>query len=382
MHVTRIESFDDPAIGPEAWNRLSGDMPFLRREWLESWWRHYGTRGDLYVLAVNDSTGRLVAVAPWYWRRSPLGGRVLCFLASGEVCSDYLRVPCLPSCEDTAAQAIADWLDGFGADDWDTLDLEGIDPTDATLFRLIDHLDAHGHPVHQSCDARCWRLELPATWDEYLARLSRSRRREARALWRANFDTKRAIVHVVDHVDNLDRGLEILAELHRRRRESLGDRGRFDSPRFRAFHHDAARTLVEQGRARLSWLELEGQPVAADYNLLGGDTIYHYQTGMDPAWRHEQPGWLAVMASLRAAIVGGYRAFDFLRGDEPYKSQWRAHPQPLLRLRVAGLGTEARLRHRAWLAGKSTKRWAKKTRDLWNHRAVPSPADLVGASSA
>ena len=39
-----------------------------------------------------------------------------------------------------------------------------------------------------------------------------------------------------------------------------------------------------------------------------------------------RPGELANMAAVRNAIEHGQRAYDFLRGDEEYKSRWRAEP--------------------------------------------------------
>src|SRR5207244_453594 len=81
-------------------------------------------------------------------------------------------------------------------------------------------------------------------------------------------------------------------------------------------------------RLRLHWLELDGRPVAAEYHIAGEDIVYAYQSGIEPEVLHEEPGHLAAIATLQLAIAQGYRAFDFLRGDEPYKAHWRAQPRP------------------------------------------------------
>jgi CelD/BcsL family acetyltransferase involved in cellulose biosynthesis len=70
-----------------------------------------------------------------------------------------------------------------------------------------------------------------------------------------------------------------------------------------------------------------------------------------------EPGSLITMATLRRAIERGYRAFDFLRGDESYKAHWRAEPAASVELRVAAERPIARLRHRLWLAGSRLKQW-------------------------
>ena len=64
---------------------------------------------------------------------------------------------------------------------------------------------------------------------------------------------------------------------------------------------------------RLRWLEYEGRPAAIEYSLTGGDTVYYYQSGLDPAMAEESPGWVALGATLRDAIAEGYRMYDFAR---------------------------------------------------------------------
>src|ERR1043165_8512474 len=58
LQVTRLTSGDQlQAVMPQ-WNRIAGDVPFRRWEWLEGGWRHYSTaRGQLYVLAVTNRHG-------------------------------------------------------------------------------------------------------------------------------------------------------------------------------------------------------------------------------------------------------------------------------------------------------------------------------------
>src|ERR1022692_295537 len=60
---------------------------------MSTWWKHFG-KGQLAVIAVRDSAGRLVAVAPFYIARSftGLGARRPGFLADEHVGSDYLNV--------------------------------------------------------------------------------------------------------------------------------------------------------------------------------------------------------------------------------------------------------------------------------------------------
>ncbi len=113
------------------------------------------------------------------------------------------------------------------------------------------------------------------------------------------------------------------------------------------------------GRAAVNWLELDGRPLAAEYQLIGDEMTFAYQSGIDTQRLDDKPGHLANMASLRRAIEQGQHAYDFLRGDEPYKAHWRAEPRPMISVRVVPARAAARLRHNAWRAKQSLKQWIK-----------------------
>jgi CelD/BcsL family acetyltransferase involved in cellulose biosynthesis len=345
-------------------------VPFRTWDWTNCWWRHYGGRDGgrsglrLAVLGVFEPPDRLVGLAPWCIDRRPSQARVLRWLGSGEVCSDYLSVLCEPSREDPVAEALADFLtDGdarYGSGDlpWDLLAIEGVDAQDVPTTRLIRHLADRGCLVSSLAGMNCWRIELPRTWDEYLAALSKSHRKQLRRAERNVLEQGRAVLHTVQRLDELPRAIETLIDLHQRRRRWLGERGSFASARFAAFHRDVMPRLLASGQLRLHRLDLDGRPVAAEYQLAGGGVLYAYQGGVDPAVLDEEPGRLIMQATLRRAIEEGCRAMDFLRGDEPYKAHFRAEPRPSLAVRVVPNRALARWRHRLWLAGRSVKHWA------------------------
>jgi CelD/BcsL family acetyltransferase involved in cellulose biosynthesis len=138
------------------------------------------------------------------------------------------------------------------------------------------------------------------------------------------------------------------------------------------FHRDIVEQFFNAGCLRLSWLEYDSKPLAAEYSFTGGDTIYYYQGGFEPELAGLRPGWLMFAISLRQAIADGYHHYDFLRGDEPYKASWHAQPRSLLQLRIAGRKPSARMRHAAWQTSLAMKRWAQAGWRLSLGRAVDS----------
>jgi CelD/BcsL family acetyltransferase involved in cellulose biosynthesis len=104
--------------------------------------------------------------------------------------------------------------------------------------------------------------------------------------------------------------------------------------------------MLNAGQLRMSWLELDGTPAAAEYHLADGSTTYAYQGGVDPERLNEEPGRLSTILCLQHAIEEGHRRLDFLRGDEPYKAHWRAEPRATYDYRVVPNRRLAKLRGR------------------------------------
>ena len=346
MRIFCLTTLAELAPYADDWERLAGGVPFRSWTWLTHWWRHYGPQSDgealrtrLATLCVFDDADALVGIAPWYLDCSAMRGRVLRPLGSGEVCSDYLGVLCQPAREEAVVGALADYLvqnaldDGPDALRWDLLALDGVDTEDRAMSALADNLAAAGCSVHRQARLSCWRLDLPTDWDQYFASLGKHLRRDARRLER-ELGAGRVTLHVATRLDELPRAMAILVDLHQRRRKTLGEKGCFASARFAGFYRDVVPELLRRGRVQLYWLEFDGRPAAAEYHLAGDGVLYVYQSGMEPELLEHKPGNLINLMIVRQAIERGYRAYDFLRGDEPYKARFGAQPRPSVELRI------------------------------------------------
>ena len=185
MQVVEFSDFEKLTPYANRWDCLASGVPFRSWAWMSCWWRHYGHRGDspfrdrLFVLGVFDDSNQLVGIAPWYLQRHPWKGSILCWLATGEVCSDHLGLLCEPSLEDRVTECLADYLVGQrghgGCEDsrWDLFEVDGVDAGNHAVVQLVRHMAEGGCLVRERPAVNCWRLELPATWDAYLAMLSR-----------------------------------------------------------------------------------------------------------------------------------------------------------------------------------------------------------------
>ena len=368
MTVRLITTPDELDALDAHWNALADGMPLRSWDWLATWWKHYGANEldreqsdarQLYVLGVyRDSTSELIGVAPWYLDRSLVNGSVLRWLGSGEVCTDHLSLICRPEHRCEVAVAIAAALSTM-LEDWDRVDLSAVDADDEAVHTLVRQLEQRECVVSRQAASSCWILDLPASWDDYLASVSKSHRKQLRQLQRRVLESGRVRWHQVKSAGDLSEAWPVLVDLHQRRRRALGEPGCFASQAFHAFHAEVVGRMLDRDQLRMSWLELDGTPAAAEYHLAGGTTTYAYQGGVDPDRLEDEPGRLSTILCLKAAIEEGRRQFDFLRGDEPYKAHWRATPRTTYDYRVVPNRRVARIRGRVLTLANTMTGWVK-----------------------
>lgn len=362
MDITRLRRLTDFDEVMEPWQELAAGRPMRSWHWHATWWMHYGqprrgAKRELMTLIVKDG-GRAVAVAPWFLEHSPSRGRVLRFLGEGEVCTEYPTILFQGPDPTAAVAALADYLVAE-APAWDVLEMGGVEGDDTAVNGLVAHLAERGLcDFDRSTAFRCWKLPLPASWEDYLQMLSKSHRKQLRRLQRRVRDGAFR-THVVSDPAQFDRAWNILVDLHQRRRRGLGQPGCFASQTFESFHRSVARHLLSQGQLGLAWIELQGRPIAAEYTLIGRDATLAYQGGLDPAFLAEEPGRISTMKAIEGAIERRHTAFDFLRGDEPYKAHWRAQPVDCYVVRVVAERTTSQLREAAYQTIGCFKDWLK-----------------------
>lgn len=395
MFIKKVTNFEELQPYQADWDRWASDLPFQCWTWVSTWWKHYGTdvrdtesnraKRRLAVYLVfggqkecngNETPrsscicregptpeGTLLGILPLYVESTSTLGTVLRFLGDGEVCSEYLRVLCEPQDVDRVTREFADYLVEH-AHKWDLLKLETVCKSRTNLGRLVDNLEIRGCHLSERREDSCWTISLPDTWDEFLTTQSKSHRKQLRRLESRTLQSPEAQWHPVSRVNEFDQAWEYLIELHQLRRESLAEPGCFASPAWANFHREVSERLLAEGKLRLSYLTLNSKPVAAEYHLAGGRTIYAYQGGFDPECSDREPGRLSMIVCIQQAIAQGCDRFDLLRGDEPYKPHWRAAPQPTSSIEVVSPRLWALCRHQSWTGIKKVARAVKQVTSL------------------
>jgi CelD/BcsL family acetyltransferase involved in cellulose biosynthesis len=308
--------------------------PFQSPAWAQAWWQWWADRAQPWTLVVRDA-GRLIGLMPLVLRRTATL-RVLRVM--GEEPADYWDLLALPDRRPEVEAALVGELQRRRYQ-WDALVVSRL-PAHSTTPRA---LAGSGLRVHERDSTLCPGIELPQTWDAYLATLRTKARTNLRRRLRS-LDEGGLQLREVD-VPDIPRALRCWQEIRIRQWEQR-DRelaGAHRSDAFRDFLVEVMKSLVPD-RLGLVWEFLsDGATVAVYVNFCDAGTFYQYLGGFEPELGSLGIGRLATAYGIRSSVAEGRRYYDFMRGEEPYKYSFGA----VDRVSPAMVLTSRRLRSRA-----------------------------------
>ncbi len=325
MKVDALPGWD--GLDEQRWNGLldRSKLPsvFLTWQWQTQWAQAFAAERLLHLLSVTDDDGSLGGLLALH-EEEP--GRLR--LLGGVDVSDYLDVIAAAGREEEVWHALLQHRAAQPVE-WDLHAVRAASPT-LTLVPAL--AAAYGLRVSATLEERCPVLQLPESWDEYLARLSGKDRHELRRKMRKlERELPGATVRSHHEPDGWDEALSRFLRLHRL---SKVGKARFMDERMERFFRDATCALAAAGWARLWFLECEGAPVASFLCLEYAGTVGLYNSGFDPAQARLAPGIVLLAHVIRDAIHRGIPTFDFLRGEEPYKQAFGPISEDLFNLRI------------------------------------------------
>ena len=318
MKITIHDRLD--AVGSLPWDALLTGArlrsPFLSELWQREWVRAFAPAQRLEIRCVEDDRGRLVALLPLYEARP--GALVL---VGGADVSDYLDLIALEGREEEAWMALLESRGGAG-ETWELHAVPEASPTVTLLPRLAA---ACGISASVSVEERCPVVELPDSWDAYLAGLGGKDRHELLRKLR-RFEREAPDGHAVSasRPGDVEARFGDFLDLHRRSRTG---KARFMDARMEGFFRRVAVGLAEVGMVRLWFLDTRSGPAAAFFCLEWAGTVAVYNSGFHTERAALSPGLVLLAGILRDAIQRRVRRFDFLRGEERYKYEFGPTPE-------------------------------------------------------
>ena len=320
----------------EEWNELlqasASNCLFLTWEWLYTWWKHLAEGRKLLIIAVRHGR-ELIAIAPLTLRLPKLNRllpfRLLEFLGTGSVGSDYLDLIIRRGKEQEALQALANYL----ADGKLMLELAQLKRNSSFAAGLAMQLKQRGWAFCEEKTAICPFINLSGhSWQSYLASQDSKKRCDFQR--RLKNLTKQCDVRFecVRSEEQRPEALALLLALHHQRWRAKGGSDAFHTPALVAFHQELSQLALERGWLRLFVLWLDGKPIASLYSFRYRQVYYEYQKGFDPGYGKQSVGLIIVGLGIKSAIEEGAEEYDLLHGDEPYKFRWSNEVRELGRL--------------------------------------------------
>ena len=312
-----VESFDEIS---SSWDRLRHRLNwsciFALPAWLTAWWRAFGGDHQLYLRTLWDDE-KVIGFAPLMVKN-----QTAALIGSPDVC-DYLDFVTAPGEERNFLGLLLDDLGNRGVR---KLDLRPVRHDSAVVKHLIVVAGNRGYEVNCSPEDVSLELDLPSTWNEYLAILTGKQRheirRKLRRLWEADNVEYRCIEVGPLAEDHVDAFLKLFA-LSRDVKASFMDSG------MESFFRSLAKTMADIGLLRFGILQVNCIPAAMTMGFDYDDSHYLYNSAYDPQFGFLSVGLLSKVLCLKESIQKGRRRWSFLKGAEPYKYQLGGEEVPL-----------------------------------------------------
>lgn len=328
MKVKETDNFQDLK---ETWNtllknNLLGDNVFLTWEWLSTWWKHFKEGRKLLILLVEDKD-EILAIAPLMLSKYklPIFGTIKKVEFLGVRHSDYNNFIVVKKAAE-CLRLIIDYLMDTIAD-WDWIELKEIPETAENanyLEALFSYSPSNLKSKKRVCNI-CPYINLPNSFDLLMKGLSKNMRQNLNKYLRKLSEKHRVELKRYDEAGfSVKEAMELFIKLNEKRWASEGRPGSFKSkePSFRHFHMDIAELFADKGWLGLYFLTADDEPVSTQYTFEYEHKMFYYLAGFDPQYSEYSVGNLIMRFLLEKCITRGFKEYDMMRGDEPYKLLW------------------------------------------------------------
>ncbi len=311
-----FESLPDPVQMPG--HELEWACPFVLPGFLHAWWEVFAPPAEPLILSVREG-GRLIGIAPLLRE-----GNLLRLIGSADVC-DHLDVVVDPRRKKEFCESLLDYMSREGVT---RIDLGPVRPDSAVMTGLVPQARGREWPVASETEDVLFETDLPASWEQYLDRLSGKQRHEVRRKLRRLQQSVAFSFRMVGGRGDIEAGMEDFLRLFRMNRV---DKAEFMTARMEAFFRALAR---EVPATRLGFLDVDGAAAAAVMCFDHSATRYLYNSAFDAGLGSLSVGILCTILSIRDAISRGLATYDFLKGNETYKRQLGGRAVPVYHCRI------------------------------------------------
>jgi CelD/BcsL family acetyltransferase involved in cellulose biosynthesis len=199
------------------------------------------------------------------------------------------------------------------------------------MTQLADIALGRSYEVRCTLEDVSLELDLPSTWDEYLAQLEAKQRHEVRRKLRRLWEAGNVEHRCLDAGEQVSEYMERFLSLFSLSRE---EKASFMTPQREPFFRSLARNMAEIGLLRFGTIEVDAQPAAITMGFDYGEAHYLYNSAYEPQFEYLSVGLLCKVLCLKESIEKGKKKWDFLKGGEPYKYRLGGREIPIYRCQI------------------------------------------------
>jgi CelD/BcsL family acetyltransferase involved in cellulose biosynthesis len=300
---------------------LNWSSVFVLPGWLQAWWQVFGSGVESFIRVVGQG-GSILGIAPLMVNKGTVS-----FIGSTDVC-DYLDFIVAPGREGEFFIALLDNLKRNGIE---KLDLKHVRPDSTVMTYLVNIAQSRGGNIICSQEEISLEMDLPPTWEEYLATLNTKQRHEVRRKLRRLSEAGKVEHRCLESGQEIEDYMSIFMRLFPMSREDKAD---FMTPQMESFFKYIAKAMAGLGLLRFGIIEMDKQPAAMTIGFDYKDAHYLYNSAYDPQFNYLSVGLLCKVLCLKESIEKGRKKWDFLKGGEPYKYHLGGREVPLYRCQI------------------------------------------------
>lgn len=318
--------------------RREGVSPFLHPGYVRLWRATFGD-GTLPSLVTARRGPELVGALPIVRQ----GGRIA---PPGNFETPTVGIV---AADDAAARGVARRVLGEGARRADLLPVTAGSRSHAAFREVAEEL---GHRLVTRVNVHCPVVDTTDGWEAYWRGRSRNLRHKVERLTRRAREAGTLWVDVRERFDEaglgrlLDEGFAVEGSGWK---TAAGTAVAVD-PRSRRYYADLAAWAAREGWLRLTFVRLDGRPIAFGFGVEADGVHHALKLGYDPAAARLSPGTLLLEALIRRTFEARLARFDFAGHLEPYKAAWATGIEHQLLVTAFPPTAAGRLAHRLELA--------------------------------
>lgn len=333
------------------WNDLLAEsvthVPFLRHEYLRSWWSHLGggewdpneapAEGVAPTDAITPSlaivtareNGRLVGIAPLFHAIHNSRPSLL-LLGSIEI-SDYLDLIVRPVDLQPFVSGLLQFLASANLPPYETIDLYNILEKSPSVEALQTAAASLGWKTDSQQIEHSPYIPLPGDFETYICSIDKKQRHEIRRKMRRIHEFGIPVRwYFTEDPAQLEADIESFMTLM----SFDEDKAKFLTPAMREQMRDLIHCSFKNGCLKLAFLEIGGKKAASYLNFDYLDRVWVYNSGIDWSYNEYSPGWVLLGDLLQWANETKKTEFDFMRGNEDYKYRFGAIDRFIVRVTI------------------------------------------------